>query len=441
MFRRPSDLKRSSLPISGPSTPVKENQESIRSPSPETIARMGHTGPAMSPSSQQGSFEHRNSLGRSGSLGSVDGSGSPRRSRSPKPETDGRLDRGFRFPVAGSSKGGKHAPHIDTQMSDGDANTLSAPIMQTPIVHIQAPSTDGPISAPVGYTPVEEEIKEVGSAEEKEADAPPSYEAAAGDKADDEVDDKADGNVDDRAEEVAKSDQAHEFAQADIEAEEVATPADEAELVVVRAADAPTPTASEAADAAAPAVEEAAPTSETKPAEDALADKLAVVELTEPGSESVAEPTVIVPVNETAKPAADDVKPETEETKPVAVETKPAAEANEEAPSTSDAAAVDKEAPAVVEVKEAPVPVPAAQITPLVPATVAAATAADEGNGDVASEAEDSQATSIAGDTPVDSAAEEGVKLSKSAKKKAKKKAKKAAEAQTTIPATPGEEI
>lgn len=179
VFRRPSEQQRSSLPISGPSTPVKEPLDSIRSPSPETIARMSNTGPAMSPSSRTASFERRSlpavtSLGDEAELGP----GSPiskQRSRSPKPETDGRLDRGFKFPVAGSSK--SHGPTIRTQLNDSEGSLRSPPV-QTPIVHIQAPSTDGPISAPVGYTPVEEEIKESAS-EDKEGDTPPSEDAPA----------------------------------------------------------------------------------------------------------------------------------------------------------------------------------------------------------------------------------------------------------------------
>jgi hypothetical protein len=33
---------------------------------------------------------------------------------------------------------------------DKTEQTLSSPLKQTPVVHIQAPSTDGPVSAPVG---------------------------------------------------------------------------------------------------------------------------------------------------------------------------------------------------------------------------------------------------------------------------------------------------
>jgi hypothetical protein len=58
--------------------------------------------------------------------------------------------------------------------------------MSTPVVHIQAPSTDGPISAPVGYTPAEETepvkeeaeedvVNETVTAPEIPEDDPPSY--------------------------------------------------------------------------------------------------------------------------------------------------------------------------------------------------------------------------------------------------------------------------
>lgn len=199
---------------------MRETLDSIRSPSPETIARMGNTGPAMSPSSRTASFEKR-SVHRSGSLGGEDSSGSPRsqRSRSPKPETDGRLDRGFKFPVAGGSK---QAPRIRTKLSDGD-ESLSSPVMQTPIVHIQAPSTDGPISAPVGYSPVEEEIKEFAS-EEKESDTPP-LEDVKEDAKEDVAKQDADASVPTAADTVSKEDEAKpsEDALAEVELTEPAS--------------------------------------------------------------------------------------------------------------------------------------------------------------------------------------------------------------------------
>ncbi|WVR00098.1 hypothetical protein IAU59_007240 [Kwoniella sp. CBS 9459] len=101
-FRRPSPQKRASLPFTSPSpaSPSSENPEEIRrSPSPETIARMSMTAgsrPSGSSLSRNGSMEGRRS--REMSLDVDTG-----RPRSPKPETDGRLDRGFKFPLSSSS--------------------------------------------------------------------------------------------------------------------------------------------------------------------------------------------------------------------------------------------------------------------------------------------------------------------------------------------------
>lgn len=146
-FRRPSSSRPSSLPT--PGDLGTSNQDTIRSPSPETVARMSNTGPAMSPSSRTQPFEHRQmSLPSEPELS---GSGRP---RSPiKPETDGRLDRGFKFPLSVNSEG-KPEP--------------SAP-KQTPVVHIQAPSTDGPVSAPVGFDDKQSE----GPQDAADADADP----------------------------------------------------------------------------------------------------------------------------------------------------------------------------------------------------------------------------------------------------------------------------
>lgn len=162
-FRRPSDLKRSSLPVSNKTeAELRQEHETIRSPSPETIARMAESGPAMSPASQPTeTFERRLSYPP---VKEALESQSPTsaRPRSPKPEADGRLDRGFKFPLKGQK------PTISTQVS-GSEVALTSPPMQTPIVHIQAPSTDGPMSAPVGYTPDEETrvpIEEVSAAKE-----------------------------------------------------------------------------------------------------------------------------------------------------------------------------------------------------------------------------------------------------------------------------------
>ncbi|OCF38029.1 hypothetical protein I316_00253 [Kwoniella heveanensis BCC8398] len=101
-FRRPSPQKRASLPFTSnpPSSPSGESPEEIRrSPSPETIARMSMTTgsrPSGSSLSRHGSMEGRRS--REMSLDVDTG-----RPRSPKPETDGRLDRGFKFPLSSSS--------------------------------------------------------------------------------------------------------------------------------------------------------------------------------------------------------------------------------------------------------------------------------------------------------------------------------------------------
>ncbi|EJT50662.1 cell wall chitin catabolism-related protein [Trichosporon asahii var. asahii CBS 2479] len=130
-FRRPSSSRPSSLPA--PGDLGTSNHDTIRSPSPETVARMSNTGPAMSPSSRTQSFEHRQM-----SLPTEPESSGSGRPRSPiKPESDGRLDRGFKFPLS-----------VNTE--DKTEQTLSSPLKQTPVVHIQAPSTDGPVSAPVG---------------------------------------------------------------------------------------------------------------------------------------------------------------------------------------------------------------------------------------------------------------------------------------------------
>ncbi|WRT70145.1 uncharacterized protein IL334_007139 [Kwoniella shivajii] len=99
-FRRPNPQKRSSLPFtsSAPSSPHHENPEEIRrSPSPETIARMSMHASSNKPSmSRNGSMEGRRS--REMSLDVDTG-----RPRSPKPEADGKLDRGFKFPLSSSA--------------------------------------------------------------------------------------------------------------------------------------------------------------------------------------------------------------------------------------------------------------------------------------------------------------------------------------------------
>lgn len=149
-FRRPSSSRPSSLPT--PGGLKSSNQDTIRSPSPETVARMSNTGPAMSPSSRTQSFEHRQmSLPTQGEDDSS-GSGRP---RSPiKPESDGRLDRGFRFPLS----------------VNAEEKEPSSPLKQTPVVHIQAPSTDGPVSAPVGFTPDDKTVEQSEGVADADAD-------------------------------------------------------------------------------------------------------------------------------------------------------------------------------------------------------------------------------------------------------------------------------
>lgn len=170
------------------SAELRQEQETIRSPSPETIARMAESGPAMSPSSQAAeTFEKRPSYPPASDH--VEETSQPsQRARSPKPEADGRLDRSFKFPLNGQK------PTIRTQMSgsasgSGSDVALSSPQIQTPIVHIQAPSTDGPMSAPVGYTPDDEvkvPIEEVSPAAESKAEEAVKEEAVKGETAKEE---------------------------------------------------------------------------------------------------------------------------------------------------------------------------------------------------------------------------------------------------------------
>ncbi|WVQ84680.1 hypothetical protein IAT38_006835 [Cryptococcus sp. DSM 104549] len=97
-FRRPEPLKRTSLPFtsSAPSSPIRDHPEEIkRSPSPETIARMSMTSGPSGPVPSPGPLDRRRS--RESSL-DVEA-----RPRSPKPEADGKLDRGFKFPLSTSA--------------------------------------------------------------------------------------------------------------------------------------------------------------------------------------------------------------------------------------------------------------------------------------------------------------------------------------------------
>jgi hypothetical protein len=99
-FRRPSPIKRSSLPFtsSAPSSPITDRGDEIRrSPSPETIARMSMTGAPSSSRSRAPSFDQSPSFDRRRSreaslpiLPKVEEVAQP---KSPKPEADGKLDR------------------------------------------------------------------------------------------------------------------------------------------------------------------------------------------------------------------------------------------------------------------------------------------------------------------------------------------------------------
>ncbi|WVW86242.1 hypothetical protein I302_108284 [Kwoniella bestiolae CBS 10118] len=127
-FRRPSPQKRSSLPFtsSSPTSPHHENPEEIRrSPSPETIARMSMHASTTRPSvSRNGSMEGRRS--REMSLDVDTG-----RPRSPKPEADGKLDRGFKFPLSSSaSNSPAQSPTTsDTRRSSSPSRRATAPVV------------------------------------------------------------------------------------------------------------------------------------------------------------------------------------------------------------------------------------------------------------------------------------------------------------------------
>ncbi|WVQ74269.1 hypothetical protein IAR50_003866 [Cryptococcus sp. DSM 104548] len=113
IFRRPSpsELKRNSLPFqSSPGSPIADPEDVNRAPSPETVARMSMHA---SPSPTQDEFHHGGTAGgqkRHDSLeskkerhSSLDSNSGPQRTRSPKPEANGKLDRSFKFPLASGS--------------------------------------------------------------------------------------------------------------------------------------------------------------------------------------------------------------------------------------------------------------------------------------------------------------------------------------------------
>ncbi|KAK4684918.1 chitin biosynthesis protein CHS5, partial [Tremellales sp. Uapishka_1] len=156
IFKRPPPLKRSSLQSgSAPGSPIHEYPEEIRrSPSPETIARMSMTG-SSGPNgrgSVPGSATSASGLG-SGSGSAI--SAERRRSRenslpvvdefvrprSPKPEADGKLDRGFKFPLSpGNSPLSSNNPvpqvetalPVETEEPESDPAAFSIPTSKPP---------------------------------------------------------------------------------------------------------------------------------------------------------------------------------------------------------------------------------------------------------------------------------------------------------------------
>ncbi|WWC72104.1 uncharacterized protein I206_106064 [Kwoniella pini CBS 10737] len=151
-FRRPSPQKRSSLPFtsSSPTRPHDENPEELcRSPSPETIARMSMHASSSRPSvSRNGSMEGRRS--REMSL-DVDIGGRP---RSPKPEADGKLDRGFKFPLSSSnSNSPAQSPTEGSyRRSSSPSRRATAPAI-TSDQEVPAPGPQVPSRATSGQNP------------------------------------------------------------------------------------------------------------------------------------------------------------------------------------------------------------------------------------------------------------------------------------------------
>ncbi|ODN94756.1 hypothetical protein L198_04900 [Cryptococcus wingfieldii CBS 7118] len=113
VFRRPSplDLKRTSLSLQSPaSSPTTDAEDVNRAPSPETVARMSmHASPSptqgeFSPGIAEGKGRHDSLDSKKERQGSLDSNS--RRTRSPKPEANGKLDRrvlSFKFPLATGS--------------------------------------------------------------------------------------------------------------------------------------------------------------------------------------------------------------------------------------------------------------------------------------------------------------------------------------------------
>ncbi|RXK38058.1 hypothetical protein M231_04617 [Tremella mesenterica] len=148
-FKRPEPLKRSSLPFSAPSSPIRENTEEIRrSPSPETIARMSMTGSRL-PSQP----ERRASK-------DVSTPDIPTRVRTPKPEAIGKLDRSFKFPTSVPNS----ADSLTSSRSGDGRTSLQA--------SRSVQSSDSPIASSV-HEMDDEYVKAVSSSSIK---APASYE-------------------------------------------------------------------------------------------------------------------------------------------------------------------------------------------------------------------------------------------------------------------------
>ncbi|AFR97052.1 hypothetical protein C343_05185 [Cryptococcus neoformans C23] len=177
-FRRPSPLKRASLPIpSAPQSPIRDNEDVPRSPSPETIARMSMVpaSPTL-PSHAPGDFseQRRESLG----AGEVPRVRSPRpevhdapRSKSPKPEADGKLDRGFKFPLSSpasaASSSSQSSPLSGSQFTPPTVGEAQVPVTDPASTLVSTPgdaqATYDYVDIPLQTFPppaeIEEEVK------------------------------------------------------------------------------------------------------------------------------------------------------------------------------------------------------------------------------------------------------------------------------------------
>lgn len=181
-FRRPSPLKRASLPIpSAPQSPIRDDDDAPRSPSPETIARMSMVpaSPTL-PSHAPGDFseQRRESLG----AGEVPRVKSPRpeaqdapRSRSPKPEADGKLDRGFKFPLSSpasaASSSSQSSPLSGSQFTSPTAGEAQVPATDPASTLVSTPGdaqatydyADIPLQTVSPPAEIEEEVKGIST--------------------------------------------------------------------------------------------------------------------------------------------------------------------------------------------------------------------------------------------------------------------------------------